>query len=516
MATVGRFGIGFGALSFSNDSISWRAKFAFVTLVLLWAYAFAATLQPMLQAGATSSFNQHSLFAIPLFIGLMLSKRAVFSRIAPQVSQLGLLLVFLFSAGWIFALISQIKWAEQLCVLALLPAIFMLAFGYKISKCYLFPLAYGFLLWPIGDVVIPAIQERLLTSVVQAFVYADLPVYWDTQSISTASYELNVAKFAESLQYLLIFFAAGCIYAHWQVTTTLRRLLVAVAFLVLPFVLMFVGICVVLRDGLTIAPAGISAHYGWIITAVALLLSVVIGVLLKQPKPYHDSLTALDWQSSWRYTDFKWLRPTMLAASVFILASSLANNVAQHADRRPNDGVLAALSKIKNWDGPVAINPKLWPQNFHDASKTNFNTYNTTNGRVQLFTAGYFSPTKLTNIIKPRDALYTNSAWQPMKVEQHTAHMANGNTLPVIETVLEHGTKHLLTWHWYWAGSMTTTNKFKFKLLDSVRLLGNMGDYVGVIAISTEVPADCQQGRKLLQQFVLDAGEQLMQLGARS
>jgi len=312
----------FGASSIKTDFITWRAKFSYVTLLLLWGYAFFPTLKLMFES-AQSIFNQHCLLAAPLFLGLVLAKRSTFMRIAPSVSQLGLLLLFLLSAVWVFAESKEMYLLQQVCVLALVPAIFMLAFGYKISKMFIFPLSYVFLLLPIGHLIIPNIQDVLLTSLVKIFALSDLPVYWDHQSIRTVHSELNLAVFGYGLTFLFAFLAIGFIYAYCIVINFVRRLVVAMMFVLFPIAAIFLGAYIFLRyqliiGNLVLEPTQL-AYYGWGLIALGLLASVIFGLFLKQSKPYYDTLTGVDWQSSWKHTDFQWLRPTIIAATVFAI-----------------------------------------------------------------------------------------------------------------------------------------------------------------------------------------------------
>ncbi len=333
MAAVGKVGIGagFGSMSLSNDSITWRAKLSYITLLLLWGYAFFPTLRSMFISCTHSTLNQHCFLVMPLFIWLLLSKRSVFTRISPSVSQLALLLLLILSSLWIFALITRVDLLQQICVLALVPVIFMLAFGYKISKFFLFPFGYIFLLLPVGHLVIPNIQNALLDGLVKAFVFSDLPIFWENQSIRTMHSELNVAAFSYGLTFSLAFLAIGFIYSYCVAITLVRRFIVAISFVLFPIMFMFLGTYAVIRYELIANSSALNidmlACYGWCLISIGLLASIILGWSLKQSKPYYNSLTGVDWQSSWKYTNFQWLRPTLIAAVIFIMIPYVAENI---------------------------------------------------------------------------------------------------------------------------------------------------------------------------------------------
>ena len=323
MAIVNKLSIGGWLPVFSKNTITWHAQCSLVILLSLWGYIFAGTINSIVISYWQFPLNQHCVLILPLFLGLILTKKNVFLRIAPAVSRLGLLLLLCGVCLSSFALVTKNELLSQASVLALVPVIFMLTFGRKISKALIFPFCYLLLLLPIGTSVIPYLKANIVHGLVQACAFSNLAVFWDEQSIHTVYSNINFATFGEGLDFILVFFAIGCIYAYCVGRNLFRRIIVATTFLLFPVVSIFIGAYCLIRYELTVGHAVTNmqslTNYGWGLIIVGLFASISLGWFLKERKPYYDSLTSVDWKSNWRYADIQWFWPTIIAAIILCM-----------------------------------------------------------------------------------------------------------------------------------------------------------------------------------------------------
>lgn len=503
--------------SINNDAITWRAQLSFGTLLLLWGYIFSPTLKSILFALIYSECNQHVLFAIPLLLGLVYSKRSFFIRISPSVGQFGLILLLLLSAVWLFAQMVKIELFQQACVFAFIPAIFLLTFGYKISKGLIFPLSYIFLLLPVGNLVVPNIQHWLLTNLVQIFAWSNLPIYWEQQSIRTIYNILDITLLSDGLKFSLVFLAVGLVYAYFITVATWRRLIIALSFTISPSFFVLIGIYLLIYYdyffcSLIMKPEQV-VYYGWGLISIGLLFSIICGLILKQNRPYTDSLTKVDWQSSWRYSNFKWLRSTIIAVIIFSMVPVVIKNI-QSTSTTYQQEIIYEHPNIAAWEGPINLTAAddAWQPSFSTANKSILSGYKMADKMVKLFSAYYYAPMQSSNIMHNHNTLYAKNVWQPINISQKKIHIKTEQNLEIIETILSNGSKHIIVWHWYYVTDMITVNKFLLPFLDAMRILFNKGHDVGVIAISTDVTDDVESDRQLLQQFLTDVGIDLKHL----
>ena len=379
MAIVGKLSQGFSVSGTKSNSITWRAKLSFSSLFILWFYVFFPTLKTMGTSYIKLGFNQHGLFVLPLFFGLLYSKKNTFLRISPSVGQFALFFILLFSSLWVFSVITGVTLLEQISVLALLPSIFVLAFGYKISRALFFPLSYIFLLLPIGHLLIPNIQEALLSFLVKAFAFIELPVYWEYQSIHTAYSELNINIFSYGLNLSLIFLAIGCVYSYFITVSLLRRLIIAISFILFHIALIFLGIyaliCSELIFSRTIMPEHLLGYYSQALIFIGVATSSILGYKLRQKRPYRDSLTVVDWQSNWQYSYFNWLRPTVIAAVIFAIVPWVLANINDTKNINQHDITNNTPVKIQDWHESAVVSQNNWQPSFPNANKIIFNEY---------------------------------------------------------------------------------------------------------------------------------------------
>jgi exosortase len=517
MEIVGKLNQEINSFSINNDAITWRARLSFCALLTLWAYIFTPTLQSILFAITQYDNNQHIMFAIPLFLVLVYSKRSVFARISPSVGQFGLILLLLLSAFWVFAQIINIELLQQICVLAFIPAMFMLTFGYKISRVLIFPLSYIFLLLPIGNVITLNIQHWLLNNLVQAFAWMELPIYWEQHSIRTIHSVLDITILSHGLNFSLAFLSVGAVYAYFITLTFWRRLLIVLFFTLGPIFCVFVGFyflvcCSSALCGLIMKPEQL-VYYSWVLTSIGLLSGFLCGVLLKKDKPYADSLTKVDWRSSWRYSNFKWLRSTLLAAIIFGMIPLVTKNVQHNNPVGSYQEIIYKHPTIPSWEGPKTLIVDDWQPNFTTATKSSISGYTLGDSTVKLFSAYYYIPMQsFFTLIQDNNVLYNKELWKPIKVSHKIIHVKINKKFEIIETILSNGPKHIIMWHWYYFADTAAVNKFFLPLIDAMRIIFNKGDDVGVIAVATGVTDDVEHDRQLLQQFLTDIGTELKHL----
>lgn len=516
MAIVGKASQGVSAFSINNDAITWRARLSYCTLLVLWAYVFTPTLKNIFIALTKIQGNQHGILVIPLLLVLLYSKRSIINRIAPSVCHFGLLLLFLLSAIWIFALISGIELLQQICVIALLPAMFMLTFGYKISKILSFPLSFLFFVLPVGQLIIPNIQDWLLIGLVKSFAWFNLPVYWEQQSICTMYSVLDITKLSTGLNFSLVFLALGFSYAYFISITFWRRLLIASSFVLFPGILVFMGIEGLVFYETLFHKVAIKAsqliYYSWSLISLGLLSSISFGLMLRQYRPYTDSLTKVDWQSSWRYSDFNWLMPTIIAAITLIILPFAAANLQNNTWTHYKEIIYNHPNNVSSWLGPEQITRKIWQPNFPTATTAMLSNYQQANNTVQFFTAYYYAPLQAARFLQQANKLYDPNVWQLLHTMRKQIYLATNNKVELIETLLTDGHKPIIMWHWYYLANVQVTNKFMLPIVDAMRILFNMGDDAGVMAMITEVNDDVEISRQLLQQFLTAIAGNLPQL----
>jgi len=134
-----------------------RALWSFFSLFIAWAYYFGDILfsiffseQPALILWSTRAIAFITILLIYI-------RRKVLANTFFTSSQLGLLGLFLLSAGFILGGVYSIHYVEQSSVMLMLPAIVMTTFGPAVVRTLLFPLLYLMLVIPLQD---SALQHR--------------------------------------------------------------------------------------------------------------------------------------------------------------------------------------------------------------------------------------------------------------------------------------------------------------------------------------------------------------------
>ena len=266
--------------------------------VAAWPGAWASAAFALLAVGATAAFlhrdaivaaahtwwssptYRYGLLVPPVVLWLLWRQRDAFRQTAPRTWPFGL---FLVGAAALAATVGQAVSAlvlEQLALVATLQAATLTLVGPRAFRPLAFPLFYLYLAVPVGDGLIPPLQELTARFAVGALELAGVPVRLDGVLIRIPSATFHVAEACAGLRFLLASVAVGLLLAYLFFRSWWARLLFTALSIVLPIVgnaLRAAGVVLIahLSDA-RLALGFDHLTYGYVFTA--LLLACIVGL----------------------------------------------------------------------------------------------------------------------------------------------------------------------------------------------------------------------------------------------
>lgn len=253
---------------------------------LLVVLAFAADWARIATiAWGSSTFNH--ILLIPVILWWMVAQRAPELReLTPEPWWPGIALSLAGALVWLLGAFSGLDLARQLGAVAVLVSLVPLFLGVKVSAALVFPLLYAFLLVPMGEELVPALQ-LLTAKITIALVEASgIPAVIEGVFIDTPAGLFEVAEACSGVKFLIAMVALGLLAANICFVSWKRRVLFMLACVVVPILAnglrAFATIWVAQSIGAERAVGIDHIIYGWVFFAI------VVAILIGAAWPFFD------------------------------------------------------------------------------------------------------------------------------------------------------------------------------------------------------------------------------------
>jgi len=464
-----------------------RAKLAFCLIAMIWAYAFWPTLSGMLDTYLNSGYDYQGLIVVPMVFALIWYKRAALHRITISCNQYGLLLVLMFSALWLFAVITKLNLLEQASVICLLLSLIFMSFGAKITCILYLPLLSLFLLLPIGQYLYVEVQNLFSWLLVKGLSLTKLAIYWEKDNVHVASKSYIISDSLKGLQYLMLYLTFAIAYAFIQAKKWYQGLIIAASFIVIPFVFILASLFILISINhwfdIKVFAVEHFTILSWLFTSAGLVVALILGHNVGTKNNQKTAFNDIDWRSG--SCRIRWL--VLISTCLILLGMPiLATMLEDKSHYAATNTLMTEPGKIPSWNGPVSIKGNTVNSKLLEYNK---------NKKIVLLS--------LINNNNSHDNLYDTRKWRKIIEHDHLIDVAKLK-IPAIELVLKNSNQSKIIWTIYYVNGHLTNSKIIKNVLERIYSLSKNGTETGIIAISTDVTTELGAGRELLSSFLLD------------
>lgn len=474
---------------------------AFVAFLFLYRLGVDA----LLAIWDTTTY-QHGTLILPIALFLAWRNRHRAATRQPRPSALGLALLGLLGAFWVLGRVADITTAQTFVVVALLPALVVTLLGPGVARAFLFPLVYLFFAWPVGDSIIPTLQDYTAWATVLLVRLSGVPVFMEGLRFQLPQASFSVIEACSGLRYLLAALALGVVYAYVSYRSFWRRLLFVAVAVVLSLAANAIRAYALVMVTAFVNPAFASgtAHIfmGWAIFAGLLLALFLGGRLFSEdaPDPSSPGAPAPHWQPvRWTYG-----LPVLLLAAALLAAPPLGERwLTQRAVQAGRDTV-PLPPQVAGWQGPQE-SPDPWSPDYRSPDNRQHVRYEGPGGPVDLHLLHYRNDGRGEKLVTYSNRIVASEgAHHRLAESQHSVPAPYGEgERRVRETVIRApGGGMLVVWHWYQVGLEETVQPMVVKLLETRATL--TADPRGSLLVALHVRGHepLQDLRRRLQDFV--------------
>lgn len=449
----------------------WPVTLAALTVALLATIGlYWPTATGMASIWWRSDTFAHGMLVVPIVLYMLWTRRAEIAPVAPRPAYPGLALLALLAAGWFIADSAGVGVGSQLCLVAMFPALVWTLCGRAVVAAAAFPLAYLFFAVPIGEGLVPPLQDFTAHFTVRAVRLTGIPVYAEGWYLMLPSGTFQVAEACSGIRYLIASLALGCLYAYLTYRSPWRRFLFIV----------FAAIVPVLANGLRAFGIVMIAHftkmeyatgadhlvYGW------LFFGLVIGLMFWVGRFWEEDPSV----PPVRQTGLTTAAPAPAAAvqpwpalvlSLCVLA--LAPLALWRSDAQPVASVpVLTAPAVAGWNGPK---PAEWATTYTGQTRTLTAQYDDGRGHdLRLWMAAWAGGHDSSRMISSVHLPYKPGEWVQGADRVRRVPTAAGER-EVYEVPVIAGERRLTIWTWYSVGGHPTVSPSTGKLWQAWNML---------------------------------------------
>ncbi|WP_306518982.1 exosortase A [Rheinheimera sp.] len=457
----------------------------FLLLLISWLLTFADTLWSMQAIWRRSDTFAHGFLIIPISLYLIWQKRTETAALDWRPCWYALPLLLLLLLLWLFADVTAVDAAKQLAVILMIPVLVWLCLGTAVFKLWQFPLAYLIFAVPLGDSLVPQLQQVTADISVAALRWSQIPVYREGLYLTIPSGVFHVAEACSGIRYLIASLATGTIFAYLSYRSKKKQLIFVLASVVVPVIangLRAYGIIMIAHvSGMKYAVGVDHLIYGWAFFGLIVFLMFYVGNKFADPVATTASSSAVSVTGARQQP---WLA---LLVAILLPGTLLLNNVSSQQTTAPYN-----ITQLQQSLTPVT-DPTLLPQFSHASDLVQ--------GQIQhiAFYAAFYRHQHNKELVNWDNKIFQSELWAPST--QQRLSLTSVGAFSVTEVDLRAlPDRKMLMWYWYQTADTQTANPTLATFYQALSKVFGISAYGSFFALSIEYEGDVQQARAQLEQ----------------
>lgn len=181
----------------------------------------------------SATFN-HCFLILPVSLYLIRRRRRLLTAMTPVPNFRGFPLLAVLGFGWALGHLANVLIVQQIAVVAMLPGLVWTVLGTSATRALLFPLAFLFFAVPLGEEIVPVLQDVTALFTVKGLQLSGIPVLLEERIIYVPSGIYEVVEACSGIRYVIPAFILGCLFSNLVYNSAIRRLAFITASVLLP------------------------------------------------------------------------------------------------------------------------------------------------------------------------------------------------------------------------------------------------------------------------------------------
>jgi exosortase A len=458
-------------------------------LLIVWLLCFAETLWSMANIWLRSDTYAHGILIFPISLFLIWRKRQHIAATPLQPSYLALPLLSVLVIVWFFANAVAVNVVTQLAVVLMLPVIIWLSCGWPLLKLLRFPLLYLLFAVPMGDNLVPWLQDITANITVAALQLSQIPVYRDGLYLSTPTGLFLVAEACSGIRYLIASVALGTLYAYLTYTSRIKQVVFCVAAVIVPILANGVrAYGIVLIASLTDMKHAVGVDhliYGWLFFGLVIFIMFFVGGFFadKQPSISAGSPSEIS----------KIPATIVISGAAVLLMPLLINLLLPPLAQQPHYNVKPLQQSL------LPVSESVMLPKFTDSSTELAGTWRQQNQDIWFY-AAFYQHTDDKKLVSWQNQPYQPAHWTPADAQRRQLQFDQQQfTLQEVDLRASNGQKRLL-WYWYGSGNFFAVDPYLITAMQALGKVLHVSQHGSFFALSVNYSEDPEQARTALNE----------------
>lgn len=455
--------------------------------IFAWAFVYQDALLGMEAIWSRSDTFAHGYFILPISLWLLWRDKAnvLTSTVQPSWFALPLLAGSLFVG--LFAYAADINVLGQLSAVTSLIFLLWTLIGNKLAWRYKFPLVYLLFAVPMGENLIPWLQDVTAWFTVFFLKLNSIPVYVDGLYIQIPTGMFEVAVACSGIRYLIASAAVGALYGYLTYQKIHKQIIFFIFALTLPILANGIRaygiVAIAYYSDMEYATGADHLIYGWLFFGLIIMLMFWIGGFFADEEIIiadtgNSKITEkANRVFSSAYTVITATTLSLLVISFYLLQSIPTINAASMQTTK--------FADVNLTNGHNSIENSSWGINFTHALQK---THETDSSDIEIFRAVYANKQKQGEMISWDNVTHNHDRWTVVSTQALSI-----NDKPIMLVHLRSISGQARSYlYQYKVGDFYTVNENKAKLMQAWNSLSRQSDFseIRAISLAKQIDAD--------------------------
>ncbi|GLX82090.1 exosortase A [Thalassotalea eurytherma] len=374
----------------------------------IWLLTFYKGIETAVDVWITSEIYNHCLLILPIVAYFIYLKRADIIQKYQQESMLWVAPYILLLAIYTFASFGDIKILMHGAAFSSLIVIIYGAIGWPATKKIIYPLGLILFCIPIGDQLVPFLQELTTDIAVPLLEWTNVPIYRSGLYLEIPEGRFLVAEACSGISFLISTFAFGYIYSYVSFSSIKKRAIFISLSIIVPLLANALRVYgIILTGHLTNMEHAVGADhliYGGVFFGVILFILIFLGEIFRDKDRKLTSSSALTTNNNVS------IKLVSIASVLFVCFSvTTAIWISKGTSTTQYD-----LSPVKLTNINIQEVSKLkWLPPINNASLAQYFNVGTVEQHTQLFIAQFNEAE--SELISSQHRYFNDDSWTPTK-----------------------------------------------------------------------------------------------------
>ena len=272
-----------GGFSFNKNKAFYFSCFS---LLVVWAVFCWQGIVTAIQIWYGNEIFNHGFFILPGAFYLIYLKRKTLLVQPIKTTPLALIVVIPALLLYVTGIAGHVQLFLHVATFTLLPALIWLMLGTTAARTIMFPLVFMLFSVPVGEQLIPYLQEIAADGSVALLRLTGVPLFRSGLYIEIPQGRFLVAEACSGVSFFIASFVIGSLYAYLNLVSSKRRIVFVLISLIFPILANIVRVygIILIAYWTDMEHAAGADHliYGWFFFAFVIICLLGIGELIRE------------------------------------------------------------------------------------------------------------------------------------------------------------------------------------------------------------------------------------------